>query len=150
MNLKERIIMVGLETDTKEEAITILGNQLYKNGYVKDNFVESVLSREKEFPTGLATSPFGVAIPHTDGDKVIEPQIAFASLKDPVKFKSMGSMDEEIDVKLIFMLALNDPMEQLETLQKLTSVIQDKEMVSKLGVTQDTKELQELIKFLSN
>ncbi|MFD1449061.1 PTS sugar transporter subunit IIA [Oceanobacillus profundus] len=148
MKLKERLIMVELETDTKEEAITMLGNQLYECGYVKDDFVESVLKREKEFPTGLATSPFGVAIPHTDGDKVIESQVAFASLKEPVKFHAMGSLNEEIDVKLIFMLALNDPMEQLEMLQKLTGMFQDEEMVSRLGKIQDTNEFNELIESL--
>ncbi|MBP1948393.1 PTS sugar transporter subunit IIA [Virgibacillus litoralis] len=145
MKLDKELVMIDLDSESKEEALTLLGNQLFDKGFVKENFVESIIERERTFPTGLPTAPFGVAIPHADSDKVNEPQIAFASLKKPVKFSVMGNSDEKIDVRVIFMLALKDPDDQLEMLQKLIGLFQDQETVTKLANIKSTDTLNELI-----
>lgn len=145
MELDKELVMIDLDSDSKDEALTVLGNQLFDKGFVNESFVESIIEREKTFPTGLPTAPFGVAIPHTDSDKVNEPQIAFASLEEPVKFSVMGNSDELIDVKVIFMLALKDPDDQLEMLQKLIGLFQDPETVTKLANIDSTVTLNELI-----
>lgn len=133
MKLNSELVLIGLDLDSKEDVLKALGNLLFENGFVKEDFIESVLQREENFPTGLPTSPFGVAIPHTDADKVIEPQMAFALLEQPVPFHAMGSTGEKVDVRLVFMLALNNPEDQLLALQKLTGIFQDEEMVVKLS-----------------
>ncbi|WKA56618.1 PTS sugar transporter subunit IIA [Planococcus shixiaomingii] len=102
MKIDKELVEIGLEANSKEDVLRILGNRLVKAGFVKEGYIESVLSREKNFPTGLPTVPFGVAIPHTDGDMVHVSKIAFASLKKPVKFFAMGRNDELIDVKMVF------------------------------------------------
>ncbi|WP_188455015.1 PTS sugar transporter subunit IIA [Virgibacillus oceani] len=139
------LVIIELESESREDVLLNLGNQLVKGGYVKGDFIESVLARESNFPTGLPTKPFGIAIPHTDADKVIDPQLAFASLKTPVTFNTMGSANEEIEVKLVFMLALNNPEEQLKSLQRLTEIFQDEEMVLKLSQAKNAEEVNELM-----
>lgn len=144
MKTDKELIMIGLELDTKEEVLKAMGNRLREAGYVTDDFVASVLEREYIYPTGLPTLPYAIAIPHTDTDKVIESRIAFATLKDSVTFSVMGNSDTEIDVKIIFMLALNNPNKQLKTLQNLTNVFQNEEMVDKLGNVQSIEECERL------
>lgn len=145
MEIDEGLVVIELEADSKEEVLAVLGTQLTKQGFVKEEFVESVLKRETSYPTGLPTSPFGVAIPHTDGDMVNHSKIAFASLKKPVKFNAMGQGGELVDVKLVFMLALQSPADQLETLQQLVGLFQDPETVSKLAGIKSAVELNRLL-----
>src|SRR5690625_515603 len=133
MRIDESLVLFNLEVDSKEEVIQILGSQLYKKGYVTDGFVKGAIDREKQFPTGLPTSPYGIAIPHTDSDKVIKAQIAFANTKTPIKFRSMSNANEEVNVNIVFMLALNNPEDQLDMLQKLMAMFQNEETVKKLG-----------------
>ncbi|MBB5180935.1 PTS system galactitol-specific IIA component [Planomicrobium koreense] len=146
MKIDEELVAIDLEVNSKEEVLSILGNQLQEKGFVKEGFIESVLKREQSYPTGLPTEPFGVAIPHTDGDMVHVSKIAFASLKNPVKFFAMGSSDVTIEVKVVFMLALKNPADQLEMLQKLVGLFQEPEMVAKLARTKDINDLNKLFK----
>ena len=145
MKIDDELILINLEAESRESALSVLGNRLYEEGHVTDDFVASVMEREKVYPTGLPTSPYGLAIPHTDADKVIKPKIAFATLKDPVKFKLMSNLDEEVDVKIIFMLALNNPHEQLETLQKLTRIFQNGEAVKRIANVESSEEFHQLL-----
>lgn len=145
MGIEEDLVFIDLEAATKEEALQLMGTRLAAGGFVKEGFIDSVMEREKNYPTGLPTEPFGVAIPHTDGDMVHESRIAFASLKNPVQFLMMGTDDKLVDVKLIFMLALNNPEDQLETLQKLIELIQNPDMVIKLAHIKSVDELNELV-----
>lgn len=146
MKIDEELIVIELDVNSKEEVLSILGNQLQENGFVKEGFIESVLKREQTYPTGLPTEPFGVAIPHTDGNMVHVSKIAFASLKNPVSFFAMGSSDVTIEVKIVFMLALKSPADQLEMLQKLVGLIQEPEMVAKLARTKNANDLNKLFK----
>lgn len=145
MRVEKELAIIELEANSKEEALRLLGGRLIEQGYVKEDFIESLLEREKNYPTGLPTEPFGVAIPHTDGDRVHKSTVAFASLKNPVKFLMMGTDDKLVDVKLIFMLALKSPDDQLEMLQKLMELIQNPEMVSKLVQVKSADELNGLV-----
>jgi len=145
VEIDRELIMVGLHVKTKEEALEKIGRQLFEQGYVTEEFIPSVLKREQEYPTGLPTQPYAIAIPHTDSDKVMEPKIAFATLKETVPFSVMGNSNMEVDVKIIFMLALDSPEKQLETLKKLTDIFQNKEAVEKFGNVQNVKECEKLL-----
>lgn len=145
MEIENGLVVIELEAGSKEEVLTLLGTKLIEQGVVKEGFIESVLKRETSYPTGLPTSPFGVAIPHTDGDMVNHSKIAFASLKEPVKFNAMGQGADLVDVKLVFMLALQNPADQLETLQKLVGLFQDPETVVKLAQVKSAEELNGVI-----
>ena len=100
---------------------------LIHGGFVKDGYPADVIAREKQWATGLPTMPVGVAIPHAlNPDNVIDAQI--------VKFAQSGGTeeDEDIDVRLVFVLALKDPKKQLHLLQKLMVAISDEAMLTAL------------------
>ncbi len=145
MQIDPNLIFINLEVETKEEALGILGSQLHISGYVKEKFPESVLEREEKFPTGLHFVPYGVAIPHTDGDKVIQSQLAFASLKKPVPFMEMGNVYKNVEVSLIFMLALTTPKDQPILLQKLMEMLQDKVTMNKLVLLEETGKIMAIL-----
>ncbi|WP_286680368.1 PTS sugar transporter subunit IIA [Tepidanaerobacter sp. EBM-49] len=145
------LIMLNVEATEKEEVITLMAKKLISEGYVKSSYLNAILQREKEYPTGLPTNGVGVAIPHTDIEHVIKPGIAVATLKKPVRFNVMGNPDEEVDVKLIFMLAITDPNTQINLLKKLVDIFQKKRFLIKLISIENKEEFaKELNSAISN
>lgn len=132
MFFNEKIAQFHILASSAEEVIEIAANELYQRGVVKKNFLENVLKRENEFPTGLNTGKYCVAIPHTDSDYVNRSQIEFVSLKEPVYFKNMANHDEKIPVTLVFMIAMSAPHEQAETLTKLMEMFSDQVLMKEL------------------
>ena len=61
-------IIEGNASDWRE-AIFMTSDELWKHGCVTDDFYNSCIEREEEFPTGL-TENCPVAIPHTTKEKV--------------------------------------------------------------------------------
>ncbi|SHM83599.1 PTS system, galactitol-specific IIA component [Caldanaerovirga acetigignens] len=139
--LNEELILIRLEAEKREEVLKALANLLISSGYVKESFLEAILEREKVFPTGLPTEGVGVAIPHADIIHVVKPAIAIGVLNKPVKFSIMGNPEEEVDVKLVFMLAINEPTMQINLLKSLVSLFQDKKLLHQLSETKNKKEL---------
>ena len=71
-------------------------------------------------------------------------------MKRPVHFYQMGTTDEHVNAKLIFMLAVEDPKEHLVFLQRILMVLQDQEVLGKLTKTKDKQEIIEIIKEKEN
>jgi PTS system galactitol-specific IIA component len=132
--LDQNLVMINLEADTQQEALEKLAGRLYETGYVKDTYAQAILEREKVFPTGLPTEGYGVAIPHTDVEHVHKPAVALGILQKPVKFNLMGDLNPEsqVDVQIMFMLAIKEPHMQLELLQDIMEMIQDQELLKKM------------------
>lgn len=130
--LHEDLILLDYEADNKEDLLNSLASILKEKGYVKESYINGILEREKEFPTGLNTEGVKVALPHTDAKHVTKAAILIAKLKDPVIFKEMGMSNSDVDAKLIFMMAVKNPDEQVKTLSKLMSILCEKETLIKL------------------
>jgi PTS system galactitol-specific IIA component len=143
--LYEDLILLHPEASTKEEVIASLSNQLLRFGHVKDTFYEAVLKREEHFPTGLPTSQYGVAIPHTDIEHINQTGIAVAILDQSIPFQVMGSSEQMVDVHLVFLLAISDPNNQILVLQNLMEVFQDDLLLEKLKKVTSRKEVVDLI-----
>ena len=90
MLFDKEVILFNQDASDNVSALTRLADSMYAKGVVTSEYRDALLKREESFSTGLMTQTIGVAIPHTDPDKVIEPQIGFMSLKHPVTFHQMG------------------------------------------------------------
>ncbi|MGO1043549.1 PTS sugar transporter subunit IIA [Clostridioides difficile] len=130
--ISSNLIFKDIEVSSNEDALKFLGQRLFNEQYVKESYTEAVIAREKKYATGLPTGVYGVAIPHTDIVHVNEPGIAIGILNEPVKFIMMGTDDTEIDVKVIFMLAVKEPQEQLQLLERLMTIFQDENMLNNI------------------
>lgn len=146
MFFDERVALFNVEASSSKEVIKIAADELYRRGIVKKNFFEHVMLREKEFPTGLATDKYGIAIPHTDSKYVNRSQIEFVSLKSPVKFKNMGNASEDIEVTHVFMIAMSQPHEQADTLAKLMWLFLDEELMQRMYECSSKEEYESILK----
>jgi len=144
--INEELVVTNLEVDNQEKVFKILFEKLFKNGYVKESFLQGIVNREKSFPTGLLLGENNVAIPHTDAEHVLRPSIAVATLAKPVMFKNMANPEEEIPVKIVFMLALNSPHSQVEMLQQLVSLFQNENILKQILDAKGGDEVIEVIK----
>lgn len=127
--LRRELIAVGVAAETREEVFEKLAEPLFRYGFVREGFLEGVKERERNFPTGLPTVPFGVAIPHTDPKYVKDNAVSVGVLKEPVKFTVMGTEDETTEVRLVFLLALNESQKQLNILKDITGIIRDEHLL---------------------
>ncbi len=141
---KEDLIEIGLEVENQQEIINHLGGILFNKGYVDNSFCEAVIEREKEFATGLPVEPFGVAIPHTDANHVKNSAVAIGILAHPIPFGVMGG-EGEIDVEIVFLMAIKDCVSQIAMLQSLAELVQNKSVMQKLRNIRDPKNASVLL-----
>jgi len=141
-HIKEEFIYLDKSFSSKEEALRYMGSQLEENNVVKNTYVDAIIEREKIYPTGLMSSLYGVALPHTDSIHVNESCLSVAVLKDDIGFNDMGNPEGEVQIKVIIMMALKDAKSQLDSLQALMQVLQDE---NKLKSIIDSKKAKELI-----
>ena len=75
--LEPKAVLLGISAENSTEIIRLLGNELFKTGYVKESFIEAAIERESRLPTGLPLGgAFNAAIPHTDIEHVNRPALA--------------------------------------------------------------------------
>ena len=143
-------IFPGLAAKNYEDVMAQVGGALTREGYTKDSYVDALIEREKEYPTGLDVDGFGVAIPHTPVEHVNKTAIAVAVLKDPVEFTAMGTDDEFVQVKIVMMLAIaGKPGEHgahIDELQRIMAILQDTSLLEKIRDAKDADEVIELVK----
>lgn len=141
----QSIIRNQLDVQNSNDVIKELGGIFLESDLVKETYINAVLEREQTMPTGLNTGTINVAIPHTDSEHVNESALALATLKKPVKFRLMDDPTKEVDVEIVFLLAVKDPMEQLGLLRKLMSIFQDDKLIYKMKNAQDDHSLNEIL-----
>ncbi len=145
-DLNKNLIVTDLEAKTSTDIFQTLGGLLIDEGYCKETYVNALIEREKEFPTGVNMNGCGIAIPHTDKQHVLKGGVAIGVLKEPVHFYQMGSLDEDVNAKLVFMLAVENPDEHLVFLQRILMVLQDPEVLKKITESKNKEEIIEIIK----
>ncbi|CUH94558.1 hypothetical protein P22_0624 [Propionispora sp. 2/2-37] len=143
--LNEKLMQVPLRADGREEAFAQLAQGLQHYGYVKDSYFKALLNRESTFPTGLCTGEINVALPHTDVEHVLQPAIAVGVLEKPVRVASMDNPQKEIDVSIIFMLALKNAHDQPKFLEKLVVLFGNKVLLRSLSAAKDVKTAYRLL-----
>ncbi len=131
--LEPSAVKLGIKVKDSSEVVTILGELLFKKGYVHNSFVDAALTRESELPTGLPLGgEYNAAIPHTDIEHVIKPGLAMATMTSPVTFQNMIAPEEAVLVNLVILMALEKPKTQVEMLQEIAGVLQDAEVINRL------------------
>lgn len=133
------MIKTNVEAQNAEEVIRLLAKSALENNVINSSFVEAVLEREKDYPTGLPTA-IPIAIPHIH-DGCLKSFFAMAVLKEPVEFKCMGDPDEIVNAPLVFLFGITDPSYQTAVLRKFSTIFQDEDELKKLMELSDNGEL---------
>jgi PTS system galactitol-specific IIA component len=145
MLLRKELVNVDFEASSQKDLLLKLANEFLEEGLVKPSFPQAILDREAVYPTGLPAVAFDIAIPHCAASNVNETSMAVATLRHPVEFQQMGSAEITLHPQVVFMLAIQDPDKQLETLQKIMGVIQDKKLLEDIRAAKTVDELYNLL-----
>ncbi len=142
--IDENLIIPNLEADTWKKVIKILGEVLYVHGYVKKEYVEATISREKALPTGLETET-PIAIPHAEATYTIKEGIAIATLKNPVEFYAMGDPKKILKVKIVIMPALSSNTEKNAIFYEILKGLKNTELTKKIIGCKTAYEIKTLL-----
>lgn len=144
--LEEEAVLPGVSVRDADEVLELLGERLQALGAVRPGFVEAVLDREHNMPTGLELAgEHNVAIPHADPHHVVRPCMAVATTAQPVVFHNMGDPDAEVPVRVVFLLALTDPNGHIEVLSRIAGVLESPDAIDRLVDAKGRDELLEAI-----
>lgn len=125
-----KYLVIQGTANSSEEAITLCGEALHKAGVVGEDFASACVEREKNFPTGLPTE-IPTAIPHVKVEGIKENAICLLKLESPVVFRRLDDDTEQVETDLIFNLAIKDPNEHLQVLQRMMEFLNNKEVLLK-------------------
>jgi PTS system galactitol-specific IIA component len=133
-----------LMAKNRKAALRILVDMLQAGGCVKDSFWQALLDREAKFPTGLILDGLvNVALAHADTIHVKRSCFAVGVLDEPVQFQNMAAPEEVVDVKVIFVMAAENPKAVVNALQRLTEdVFQKKDVMERIAAADDDVELK--------
>lgn len=112
----------------KEDVISEVSAKLQEMGLVKDKFMENVLLREKDYPTGIDLSVIdpelpNIAIPHTEAEFVNVRRVIPVHLNNEMEFKNMINPDQSLKVKFLFMILNDDPEGQSNILAQIMNFV---------------------------
>ncbi|MGM9948192.1 BglG family transcription antiterminator [Floccifex sp.] len=96
--IKPELFFTNVEASTPENLIRFICDELVKNEYVDELFVDSVLQREKISSTSFYN---GFALPHALNHSAIESCISIVLLKDAMQW-------HDYSVRLVILLAIED------------------------------------------
>ena len=144
--LNEELVFRNVQAKTDSEVLAFLASEMYKKNYVKEEYIQPIQEREKEYPTALPSTPPGIAIPHANYEMVNKTTLAIATLKDPVLFHNMENNNEQLPIQIVIMMAIGEPHGQVEMLQKIVGIIQDEPLRQEMIRAGNDTELLELLK----
>lgn len=95
--------------NTQEEVFEEVYLDLLNKQLVTEDFFESLLERERNYPTGLDLIPVSkglpdIAIPHTESEYVRTTRIIPIKLKNEITFHNMISPSDQLSVHFLFMI----------------------------------------------
>jgi mannitol/fructose-specific phosphotransferase system IIA component len=134
--LPENIVM-NLAKASKEEAIIAAGQMLVERGYVKDNYIQGMLEREKVCNTYIGN---GVAIPHgTNASKqdILKSGIVILQYKEGIEY------GDGTAYLVIGIAGIGE--EHLAILAKIALKIQDPSTVDRLVQSNHVNEIYEIL-----
>lgn len=142
---KQNLVTANLDVKSSDDFFSEVSKVALKNEFVTDEFEVNVKKREENFPTGIQLEGYGIAIPHTDAEYVREEFISVTTFKKPIEFSSMEDANAKVEVSIAFLLGLRKAENQLEVLQQLMSIFQDKEVIEKLTSAENNQKLYEVL-----
>lgn len=147
--IHKELIFLDIEAADRREVITRLADELRAAGKVRDTYKQAVLDREETYPTGLPLDGCNIAMPHTFAEHVISPVIAVARLKEPVDFLEMGTKDVHLPVRLVMMMAISNPQEQVGLLRRILRLFTDESVLAQVMQSTDTAAMYDALSVLN-
>ena len=130
--IENALVFRDLNFSNSTDSLNFLSSKLYEKGYVKKEYMEAILEREKKYPTALPSVDIKIAIPHATHTLVNIAALCIGILKVPVEFILMGDSTLKLNVQIIIMLALKQPHGHIEMLQNIVKLIKNPEVLKSI------------------
>jgi len=139
------LIVKNISANNSAEVIELLGKRLNENGFVDESYIQSVLEREEEFPTGLQAKKAAIAIPHALNRNVEKSGVCLGILENKIPFRSMEDTNSTVDVEFVFLLAIKESNKQLKILKAIMEMLQDETLFNKIRLEKDKKVICDIL-----
>lgn len=138
-----------IECSNQNEFFSKISKDFLDNNLVEPSFCEAIVKREKEFPTGLETSTYNVALNHVDSEHVKTNALFIYKLKKPISYHKMDNPDETIDVDIVFVLLIKDHDLQVKAISAACKFWLNENAMKELYKAQNKEAILTLLKELS-
>lgn len=140
-----KLYVIEGSAKTWQEAIRLTADVLLEQGCVYEDFYQSCVSREYNYPTGL-TDMCPIAIPHTSKEHVKQEAICALRLSQPVEFGRIDDGEQKVQIKYVLNLAFLDDEEHLNIISRIIHCLKNPHFSDEL----DKMNLDELRVFLKS
>lgn len=134
-------LLINTVSDSSDELFNEVSELLKEKDLVKNDYLEAIKKREAEFPTGLQTNSYAIALPHVEAKYVKTNALIICRSKDGIPFKRMDDNSSTISAKIIFILLINDSSIHVKTLAELIKLWRDKELLDLIYKADDKREI---------
>jgi PTS system galactitol-specific IIA component len=130
--LSPDLVFMGVDAKDAKDLFTQLEPMLKERGLIKGTWIDAIMAREENYPTGLACPTVGIGIPHTDPENISRPYIAVVKPTHPITFRQMTDKDATVDADIVVNLGIVHAEGQVKILQLLMLVFMDAQAVSEV------------------
>ena len=122
-----------------KESVRIAGKSLLEKNIITENYIKAMIESIEKLGFYVILRE-NLAMPHARPEEgTLGTGVSLLKLNEPVYYG-------ESKVQLVFVLATKDADSHMEILMKLVELFQDDESIEKLIISQDYKEITEIIK----
>ena len=131
---------------SRDDLYAYLADDLNAQDYVQDTFLSALKEREATFPTGIIATCYNIALPHVDAVHVKKNALIIAVLNHPINYVRMDKLDEQINVKVVFMLLIKDISVHTQAISSLAKLWFNQTFMNAVLSVKSKEELVALVK----
>ena len=133
-------VACNVEVSNWEEAVITAGKLMLDVGAVEERYIGAMIEVTKELGPYCVIAP-GIALPHArPEDGVKENCFCLITLKYPVEFNSHND-----PVKMVVAFAAVDKEEHIKTLQRVSLLLHNNEVVEKIKTAENKMEILQIL-----
>lgn len=121
------------EAVSRTALLSQLAESLKADGLVKESFLDGVLTREKDYPTGIFMETHSVAIPHTEFEHVNRTGFAIGINRSGIAFHRTDEPDAVVTPDIVVMMAIDPSCEKVAIIQSLFALLADRDRVNDIS-----------------
>ncbi|PYZ92659.1 PTS sugar transporter subunit IIA [Salipaludibacillus keqinensis] len=143
IKLDKQFIQWEKQADNWMDAIRISARPLLQEKKITTDYVEAMITNIKELGPYILIAPL-VALPHARPEQgVNEIGLSVTVFQEPVFFDKPETGDSS-EANIFICLAAKDSESHLDLLKKISSLIENEEMITKMRNTQSEEELHQI------
>lgn len=143
--LDDNIIFLNKSFSSREDMFKSISHELLDNNYVTEQYLEKVIQRENNHPTGFKLKTLNVAMPHVDCEFVRKNGMFIVTSKKGIIFKN-AETDEDLFINIVFGLLLKESDMHLTFLMKLASSFGNDSILQKIVESNNKIEIKNILK----